>query len=96
MTKCATCVFHEKDKRMENEWFLPNYIEVKTMRFPCGYPNAWKTHVAHFAMHYYHYHYSYSLPSFVAHTPVLGISTIRLPYFDHSGKCFGAWFSPWY
>ena len=31
MAKCATCVFHEKDKRMENAWFLANY-EAKTMR----------------------------------------------------------------
>ena len=32
MAKCATCVFHEKDKRMENAWFLANYNEAKTMR----------------------------------------------------------------
>ena len=25
MTNCATCVFHEKDKRMENAWFFPYY-----------------------------------------------------------------------
>ena len=51
MAKCAPCIFHEKDKRMENAWFLPNYNEVKTMRFPCIYLNAWKMHVAHLAMY---------------------------------------------
>ena len=35
MAKCATRVFHEKDKRMENAYFLTNYNEAKTMRFPC-------------------------------------------------------------
>ena len=51
MAKCATCVFHEKDKRMENAWFFANYNEEKTMRFPCVYPNAWETHVAQLAMY---------------------------------------------
>ena len=51
MAKCATCVFHEKDKCMENAWFLANHNEAKTMRFPCVYPNAWKTHVAQLAMY---------------------------------------------
>ena len=32
MAKCATCVFHENDKHMENAWFLANYNEAKTMR----------------------------------------------------------------
>ena len=36
MAKCATCIFHEKDKRMENAWFLSKY-------------NQAKTHVAHLA-----------------------------------------------
>ena len=45
MAKCVMCIFHEKDKR-----FLPNY-DVKTMRFPCVYPNAWKMHLAHLAMY---------------------------------------------
>ena len=47
MAKCATCVFHLKDKRMENAWFLANYNEAKTMRFSF----SWKTHVAHLAMY---------------------------------------------
>ena len=51
MAKCATCIFHEKDKCMENAWFLANYNEANTMRFPCVYPNARKTHVAHLAMY---------------------------------------------
>ena len=51
MAKCATYVFHEKDKRMENAWFSANYNEAKTMRSPCIYPNAWKTHVAQLAMY---------------------------------------------
>ena len=50
MAKCAMCIFHEKDKCMENAWFLPNYNEVKTMRFPCDYSNAWKKNMAHSAM----------------------------------------------
>ena len=35
MAKCATCVYHEKDKRMENAWFLANHNEAKTTHFPC-------------------------------------------------------------
>ena len=52
MAKCATCVFHEKDKCMESAWFLANYIEAKTMRFPCVYRNAWKLHAAQLAMYF--------------------------------------------
>ena len=34
MAKCATCIFLEKDKRMDKARFLANYNnEVKTMRF---------------------------------------------------------------
>ena len=33
MAKCATCIFHEKDKRMENAWFLANYNEAKDHAF---------------------------------------------------------------
>ena len=51
MAKCATCVFHEKNKRMEIAWFSANYNEAKNMRFPCVYPNAWKTHLAQLAMY---------------------------------------------
>ena len=40
MAKCATCVFHEKDKRMENAWFLANYNEAKTMRLTKRMENA--------------------------------------------------------
>ena len=40
MAKCATCVFHEKDKRMENAWFLANYNEAKTMRLSKRMENA--------------------------------------------------------
>ena len=40
MAKCVTCVFHEKDKRMEYAWFLPNYIEVKTMHLSKRMENA--------------------------------------------------------
>ena len=49
MAKCAMCVFHEKDKHMENTWFLAYYNEEKTMRFPCVYPK-WKMHVAQLAI----------------------------------------------
>ena len=45
MAKCAVCVLHEKDKRMENAWFLVYYNEAKTMSFPCGWINAWKTYL---------------------------------------------------
>ena len=38
------------DKRMENSWFLANYNEAKTKRFPCVYPNTWKMHVEQLAM----------------------------------------------
>ena len=31
VTKCATCVFHEKDIRSENAWFLASYNEAKTL-----------------------------------------------------------------
>ena len=51
MAKCATCVYHEKDKRMENVWFLANYNEAKNMHYPCIYPNTWKTQVAHLAIY---------------------------------------------
>ena len=55
MTKCATCNFHAKDKRMENAWFSPKHNQTKTMRlskrFPRVYPNAWKTHMAQLAMY---------------------------------------------
>ena len=34
MAKCAMCVFHEKNRRLENA-FLANYNEAKTMHFPC-------------------------------------------------------------
>ena len=40
MAKCATCLCHEKDKRMENAWFLPNHNEVKTMRLSKRMENA--------------------------------------------------------
>ena len=33
MAKCATCAFHEKDKRMEKAWFLANYNEAKNHAF---------------------------------------------------------------
>ena len=33
MAKCATCVFHEKDKGNENAWFLANYNEKKKHAF---------------------------------------------------------------
>ena len=40
MTKCAMHVFHEKDKCMENTWFLANYNEEKTMRLSKRMENA--------------------------------------------------------
>ena len=33
MAKCATCLFHAWDKRLENARFLSNYNEAKTMHF---------------------------------------------------------------
>ena len=65
MAKCATCVFHEMDKRMENSWFLDNYNE------------AWKTHVAQLAMYNgssNNYQLSLSRPYFHIH-----LCTVRLP-----------------
>ena len=40
MAKCSTCVFHEKDKRMDNVWLLANYNEAKTMRLSKRMENA--------------------------------------------------------
>ena len=40
MAKCAMCVFHEKDKCMENAWFLGNYNGAKTMRLSKLMENA--------------------------------------------------------
>ena len=36
MAKCATCVFHEKDKRL----YTANYNEAKTMRLSKHMENA--------------------------------------------------------
>ena len=38
MAKCATCVSHEKDKRMENALFSPDYYYAFFMRLS----NSWK------------------------------------------------------
>ena len=51
MAKFALRVFHEKEKHMENAWFLANYNEAKTMPFPGVHPNALETNVAHLAMY---------------------------------------------
>ena len=51
MGKCVTCIFLEKDKLMENAWFLADYNEAKTMHFLCVYSNAWEPHVAQLAMY---------------------------------------------
>ena len=40
MAKCAMCIFHEKDERMESAWFLANYNEAKTMRLSKRMENA--------------------------------------------------------
>ena len=49
MAKCVTCVFHEKDKIMENASFLANYNEAKTMRLSKLMENVRGTfgHVVH-------------------------------------------------